>query len=500
MLLLRPLLVALALLAVGASGASAATPTLKPLDVRVDEGHDGTKVVRVGVVLPRKAKRSVRVKYATSARSADRTDFAGERGTLLVRKGAKRGTITILVLGDRAIEPDERFVVKLSGARGARLADSTADVTIADDDKPVAAKQGFREDVDMSLGRGAIPRPVMHVDDASVAEPAGTGAAVPSGAIVRLSFAPVVPATADVSVASVPAERHKDYEPAASIRVTFAPGETEKAVPVSILGDALDEGDETLSVTVSNIVGAVVTDSLSSVTIVDADDDVAPAVTIGDAALTEPTGWTNVAVPVTLAAPSGKPITLRVHTQDGTAKAGDGLDYEALDSTVTFGVGQTTKQVQVRVLDDLRDEDNQKLDVVLSNPENVTIADGTGTVTITDNDVTPNLHIDDVLRLENDVDATFSVTLSAPSDKQVSVKVATQNGTAKSGTCGAGGDYVAKSATVLVPAGTTSVSVPVKICEDKVIEPNETFSVALSTATNAAITGLPATGTIQDDD
>src|SRR6185436_14794743 len=89
-----------------------------------------------------------------------------------------------------------------------------------------------------------------------------------------------------------------------------------------------------------------------------------------------------------------------------------------------------------------------------------------------------------------------SISLTNPTVQTVTVDYATANGTA-----GAGSDYVATSGNVTIPAGSTGVSVNVPITGDTTIEPDETFSLTISNATNANfITGPTVTVTIANDD
>ncbi|HEY7422832.1 MAG TPA: FG-GAP-like repeat-containing protein [Gemmataceae bacterium] len=91
--------------------------------------------------------------------------------------------------------------------------------------------------------------------------------------------------------------------------------------------------------------------------------------------------------------------------------------------------------------------------------------------------------------------ATFTVTLSAPSAQPVTVQYATANGTAT-----AGSDYQAASGTLTIPTGQTTGTITVPVIGDRLPEPNETFFVNLSGATNATIADGQAVGTIADDE
>jgi hypothetical protein len=96
----------------------------------------------------------------------------------------------------------------------------------------------------------------------------------------------------------------------------------------------------------------------------------------------------------------------------------------------------------------------------------------------------------------------FTVTLSATSASAVTVTYSTSNGTATGGTCGtAGVDYATVTGgTVSIAAGSTSATIPISICGDTTNEGNETFTVTLTAATNATLSGTTATGTISNDD
>jgi hypothetical protein len=93
------------------------------------------------------------------------------------------------------------------------------------------------------------------------------------------------------------------------------------------------------------------------------------------------------------------------------------------------------------------------------------------------------------------VNATFTVTLSAPSAQTVTVQYATANGTAT-----AGSDYQARSGTLSIPAGQTRGTITVLVIGDRLPEPNETFFVNLSGATNATIADGQGIGTILDNE
>jgi hypothetical protein len=99
--------------------------------------------------------------------------------------------------------------------------------------------------------------------------------------------------------------------------------------------------------------------------------------------------------------------------------------------------------------------------------------------------------------------ATITVTRTGGTDGTVTAQYATSNGTATGGaSCGAGVDYVNTAGTVTFVNGDASETFTVPICNDALVEANETFNVTLSGPTGGAVIGSPSAAvvTIIDDD
>lgn len=98
---------------------------------------------------------------------------------------------------------------------------------------------------------------------------------------------------------------------------------------------------------------------------------------------------------------------------------------------------------------------------------------------------------------------TVTVTRTGGSDGTVAVDYATSNGTATGGAaCTAGVDYISAAGTLTFLNGETSKTFDVTVCDDAVVEPDETFNYTLSNATGGATIGTPSTAvqTIVDND
>jgi hypothetical protein len=111
----------------------------------------------------------------------------------------------------------------------------------------------------------------------------------------------------------------------------------------------------------------------------------------------------------------------------------------------------------------------------------------------------PAIAISDVALAEGHSGQTafvFTVSLSEASSKQVSVKYATANGTAKTGY----GDFIGKSGTLTFAPGETTKTVTILVNGDAGVEADEQFFVNLSRARKATIADAQGMGTILNDD
>jgi Calx-beta domain len=220
----------------------------------------------------------------------------------------------------------------------------------------------------------------------------------------------------------------------------------------------------------------------------------APSLAVSDALVTEgDSGTKNALFTVSLSAASAGPVTVDYATAEGSAKAPG--DYTATTGTLTFAAGELSKQVAVSVVGDTLDELHETYSLDLSNPVGATLGDARGAGTILDNDPQVSLSVDDVSAPEGGQSATFTLSLSRESGKIVTVDYATVDGTAA-----APSDYASRSGTIIFMAGETSKTVSVALVQDAVVEPDETFTLALSRAVNATLSDGQGVATIVDDD
>ena len=442
-----------------------------PPGITIADAHAGESAGEVAfpVSLDAPSGRQVTVSYGTEDATAKAgEDYGAADGTLTFAAGQTSATIRIPVENDALDEADETFIVRLSESEPfyAELpSDPTATGMIEDDDDPPGITLA---DARADEGAGEVAFPV--------------GLDAPSGRQVTVSYG-----TEDGT-----AEAGEDYA-AAQGTLTFVAGQTSATIRIPVENDALDEADETFIVRLSKsepFYAELPSDPTATGTIID--DDAAPGIRIADARARESAG--EITFRVSLNAPSGRQVTVSYGTEDGTAEVGE--DYGAAQGTLTFAAGQTSATIRIPVENDALDEADETFIVRLSGPLHAELTDSTATGTIIDDDAAPGITIADARARESAGEITFRVSLDAPSGREVEITYGTEDGTAK-----AGDDYTAVERPLTFAVGQTSATITIKVINDLLVEPDETFSVRLSDPLHAELPSDPtATGTIIDDD
>jgi hypothetical protein len=290
--------------------------------------------------------------------------------------------------------------------------------------------------------------------------------------------------TVNYSTADGSATAGSDYT-AVSGRLTFAKNEMSKTIAVPVRGDRLVEFDEYFSVNLSNASGAKIGDGTGVVTIIDNE----PRAYVSNATVVEGNDGTSpAAFTVTLSNVYDRPVTVNYSTADGSATAGS--DYMATSGSVTIPAGQLqSPDIVVPVRGDRLGELTETFSLLVNTTDNYAqMGNATAVGTIIDNE--PQISISDTYNY-GEATMTFTVTLSAPYDQNVTVHYATLDGTAIAGV-----DYVADSGTLTFDAalGETTKTITIAVLDPTSV-PDKYFQVQLSSAsTNAAIGNSMATG------
>ena len=221
-------------------------------DVRRVEGHAGTTAFVFTVRLAAPPLGPVSVRYATVAQTASSSprgrDFIPASGILAFAAGETTRTITVGVVGDRAEEKEESFKVVLSSPVGLTLERTEAFGFIVNDD--------------------FVGPPRMTIADATLLE--GDAGAASMVFTVRLNRVASTVVSVRYATAAGTAVAGGDFT-ATTGTLTFPLSTTERTISVPVIGDLLDEGNETFLVNLSQVRGAGFLDAQARGTIEDDD-------------------------------------------------------------------------------------------------------------------------------------------------------------------------------------------------------------------------------------
>jgi glucose/arabinose dehydrogenase len=339
-------------------------------------------------------------------------------------------------------------------------------------------------------GSGAFYKfvPSLAVSDVTMVE----GNSGTSNAVFTVTVSPAPSGTLMVNFATADgtATAGSDYVARTGV-LSFAAGTSSQTVAVQVLGDTAVENDETFTLTASYTAAAGLVSATGTATITN--DDQGPGISANDVSVGE--SAPGAVFTVTLDATSVVEVSVNYGTVDGTAAAG--ADYVSTTGTLTFAPGTTSQTVGIPILDDVLDEADETFTLQLSSPANGFVARN-GTATIQDDDPPPSVSVGNVTTLEGDTgfsNAAFTLSLSAPSTRTVSVNFATADGTAT-----AGQDYQQLNGSVSFAPFTTTRTVLVRVLGDTSQESDETYHLLLSSPTNATLGDADGLGTILDDD
>ena len=165
-------------------------------------------------------------------------------------------TVTVPVIGDTAVEPNETFSVNLSSCVGCTITDNLGLGTITNDDSAPTPSIAIN-DITLSEGNSGTSNYVFTVNRSS-----NTGT-------ISVNYS-----TAD-STATAPT----DYTAMPTTTLNFVDGgPLTQTVTVPVIGDTAVQPNETFSVNLSDCVGCTITDNLGLGTITNDDSASSPQI------------------------------------------------------------------------------------------------------------------------------------------------------------------------------------------------------------------------------
>ncbi len=213
---------------------------------------------------------------------------------------------------------------------------------------------------------------LLSVSDATVDEPASGTAQLTF--TVSLEPASARTVKVDFATADGTASAGSDYT-ATSGTLTFNPGELTKTVTVDVIGDSVNEDNETVLLRLLNPSRVLIADNQGQGTIID--KNAPPSLSIDDDVVAEGEGANFT---ITLAGATLRTVTVVAETTGGTATSG--IDFQARRSVLTFAPGEKTKTFSVAVVDDADSEPQETFTVDLHDATNATITKSRGVATI----------------------------------------------------------------------------------------------------------------------
>jgi len=357
-----------------------------------NEGNSGTSEIVATVQRTGSSEGavSVQVELDTSSTATVSEDYINNLPvTLNFASGEASKTLSIPIVGDTVVEPDEQIKVKLVNPVGRVTLGSqqTATLTIINDDISIPSILAFSSSsYSANEGNSGSPNQVV----ATVQRTGSREGAVSVQVQVDTS------STATVT---------EDYINNLPVTINFASGEDSKTVSIPIVGDTIVEPDEQINLKLVNPVGRGILGSQQTASFTIINDDILPTVSIAirDELALE-TGNNPATFRISRAGESRGNLTVNLAlegTGDNPTKpsdytlSGGGVSVNSSNVSVTIPDGQNFVDVSLTAVDDIQAEAQELLKLKLAdgnyqvdaNQNNTTIAIAANdTVVVNSND------------------------------------------------------------------------------------------------------------------
>jgi len=222
-----------------------------------------------------------------------------------------------------------------------------------------------------------------------------------------------------------------------------------------------------------------------------------PSVQFESAISGNPESTSPAYLAVTLSQARAVAVTVDYSVSGGSATEGD--DYVIASGPLIFDPGQTTRSIEVTVVDDAFDEEDETIEVTLTGVTGGDVELGDQLVhTYTIMDPRPSVGFESAAgsARENAGEVGIAVVLSAAAGGQVCVDYEVAGGTA----IGGGTDYTLTEGMLVFDVGEVRQEIPISIVDDVLEEGSETVELALSNHSGAKMGISEQTFTILDDE
>ncbi|WP_413699246.1 beta strand repeat-containing protein [Psychromonas sp. KJ10-10] len=444
-------------------------------DSTVWEGNTVTYTVTTDTV----SSEDIIVSVVTGHVTTDNGDLTPVTTNVTIPAGSLTATFDVVTTDDAIADSGETFTASISGATGAEFetiaVDATADVvttTIVDasDPTPPVTPPGTPDSPDAGA--------TVSIDgDASVLE----------GNTATYTVTTDTVSTSDILVSVVTGHVTTDAGDLVPVNttVTIPAGDTSATFTVDTTDDNLAEPTETYTVSIVSASGdqfeTINVDSVAGSVNTNIIDNDLPSLSINDMTVNEDDQ--TMSFTVTLSNPSSSTVTVDYITDDTNGTSTEGLDYTAVNGTLTFDPNVTTQVITVPISDDYIAEGSETFDMLLSNATYATISDTTGLGIIQDeptagaeDTITVSLSGDQTVA-EGDT-ASYTVTISEATITDMIVDVVTGHSTTQDG------DLIPTTQQVTILQGDTVATLTVSNIDDAYAEGDEAYKVELSGSTS----------------
>jgi hypothetical protein len=333
------------------------------LKVIEDVGFVTINVLRTGGSLG-----TLTVDYSTADITANAgSDYVPASGTLTFNDSETSKSFTVLITDDVLAETDESFAVRLRNTPNVDgLGSPDEEIITVQDHNTVPA-----------ISMNAVT--VTEGDSGTINAVFTANLSALTGRTVSVNY----------QTAGNNATSGVDFQPVSGVLI-LNPRESAATISVPIIGDTLDEINETFNLLLSNPMNATIPGGALG-TIVD--NDPPPTVSISDVVGTEGvTGTKSFTFTLTLSAPSSKFACVQGNTSDGTAIAG--ADYNAVGTSMVtppfisgFNPGVTSIPATIQVLGDaIAEPDETFFFNIIACNQDVVVGRGQGVATIINDD------------------------------------------------------------------------------------------------------------------
>lgn len=400
--------------------------------------------------------------YLGYSGTAGNGDFNQLPNFITIPAGSYSGSVTLSTAQDTLVEGDETLIIDISTVSGGSAVENGVQrqsLTITDDDyAPVA----------VSLGVGSSNLAEMY-ESGIITATLDTTTRI--DVTVTLGFSGTATASSDYR--------------AQSTTITIPAGQTSGQTSVLTLDDSLVEDDETIVVEITNVSGNNASENgIQKRTMTIVDDDYEPvlvSLSVVADAMSETSGKISIEAELDKVSEENVFVYLGY-----TGSATYGTDYQPESNAILIEKGQLTGSMMLNAKpdEDIEGDETIVLDIIDVNGLN---AHENGNqqliVTLKDDDFEPvlvSLQVSTDTIAEAGGSSIITATLNEATAEDVSVILAF------SGTAELAGDYTVAQTTLVIPAGSTSVSTTLSAKQDSQIESAETIIIDIANVKGAS--------------